>query len=236
MGDKGLICEAGPASPPYSNGPYTWDQSVSFGDAAKNVQNTIKGYTKFDYRPSGGGDNSYALQVRHNVGATSGAISSFDHESHIVADGTATLRGVQGVAVVDADVTSTLTSSSIVGVYGQARVDGTLAGSGFLVGGYFLIEASTALTASHVASLWLDSHQANAVTGNHELLYMTNNAAATMDSVMYIYGGDKITNFVTFDTVDGMIADATGESMTVTKKIKLNVDGDTVYLQAGTMA
>lgn len=204
------------------------------GSSAKTGKNKFSGYTQFDYRPTGGGTNSYAMQLRHNVGSTSGSIISFDQESHIVATGTASLRGTQGVAVVDS--TYTVTGGTLIGTYGQARADGTVAGSSFMAGVYGLIEeGGGAITASHVTSGWFDSHRNTAVTGNHELLYLTNNGSATMDSVAYVYGGDKITNFVTFDTVNGMVADATGESMTITHKIKIVIDGQTYYLQAGTM-
>ena len=91
------------------------------GNSAKTSYNKLTGYTKIDYRPTGGGTNSYALQIRHNVGATSGLISSLDHEAHIVATGTASLRGVQGVAVVDS--TYTATGTTLIGTYGQARAD-----------------------------------------------------------------------------------------------------------------
>lgn len=177
----------------------------------------------------------YAGQIRTTSTKTSGTHWGLDAETHLIASGTTSLRSVQGVAVLDATYTST--DGTLIGVYGQARADGTFnAASGFMTALYGLIEASAAITAGHVCSLWVDSHQANAVTGSHELIYATNNGAATMDSVMYIYGGNKITNLLSLDTVGGMVADATGETMTITKKIKINIDGATVYLQAGTMA
>jgi hypothetical protein len=165
------------------------------------------------------------------IGATSGAFIGFDNETHLKATGTATVRGTQGVAVVDA--TYTATNTTLIGTYGQARTDGTVAGASFMAGLYGLIEASTAITASHVCSAWLDSHQANAVTGSHQLLYMTNNGAAQMDEVMYIYGGDKITSFAKFDTCSGMVSD-TAETGGTAKKIKIDIDGVTHYINAYT--
>jgi len=76
----------------------------------------------------------------------------------------------------------------LIGTYGQARVDGSLAGASFVAGLYGLIEAGSVMTASHVCSAWLDSHQANAVTGSHELLYMSNNGAAALDQVICATG------------------------------------------------
>jgi hypothetical protein len=108
-----------------------------------------------------------------------------------------------------------------------------MAGAGFMAGLYGLIEASAAITASHVCSAWLDSHQANAVTGSHQLLYMTNNGAATMDQAIYLYGGDKITALMELDHVSGMVSD-TAETGGTAKKIKITIDGVVHYLNAYT--
>lgn len=204
------------------------------GNTAKTAYNKLTGHTKIDNRPTGGTSDDYALQIRSESAKTSGTHWGLDGETHLVASGTASLRGAQGVAVVDS--TYTCTGGTLIGTYGQARVDGTIAGGSFMAGLYGLIEASTAITASHVCSAWLDSHQANAVTGEHELLYMTNNGAAVMDQAVYVYGGNSISSFVNFNTCGTMVADATGETMTITKKIAIVVDGVTLYLQAGTMA
>lgn len=202
-----------------------------FGASDKTGYNRLAGYTKIDYRPTGGGTNSYALQGRMEIGATSGQFIGFDNETHLKATGTASVRGTQGVAVVDA--TFTATGTTLIGTYGQARADGTIAGSSFMAGLYGLIEASTAITASHVCSAWLDSHQAEAVTGSHQLLYMTNNGAAQMDQAIYVYGGDKITSLIELNTVSGMVAD-TAETGGSSKKIKITIDGVVHYINAYT--
>lgn len=201
------------------------------GNYAKTSYNRLGGYTKIDYRPTGGGTNSYALQARFNVGGATGAFIGIDNETHLVEDGDATIRSTQGVAVVDTGVTAT--DTTLIGSYGQARADGTVAGSSFLTGLYGLIEASAAITATHVTSCWLDSHQANAVTGAHDLLYMTNNGAATMDQAIHLYGGDKITNWVKFDTCGTMVSD-TAETGGDSKKIAIDIDGTTHYINAYT--
>lgn len=136
-----------------------------------------------------------------------------------------------GVATVSS--TFTVTGGTVIGTYGQARADGTLAGSSFMAGLYGLIEASAAITASHVCSAWLDSHQANAVTGSHQLLYMTNNGAATMDEAIYIYGGNNITSLMELNTVSGMVSD-TATTAGTSKKIKITIDGVVHYLNAYT--
>lgn len=204
---------------------------VRLGETTKDNGQIIYGYTKFDNRPTGGSTGDYTAQIRGVVGKTSGTYIGLDGETHLASTGTTSLRGTQGVAVLDA--TYTATGSTLIGTYGQARADGTMAGSGFMTGLYGLIEASAAITASHVCSAWLDSHQANAVTGSHQLLYMTNNGAATMDEAIYVYGGDKITSLVALDTVNGMVSD-TAETGGTSKKIKITIDGVVYYINAYT--
>ena len=213
--------------------------SVSLIDKAANVMgastkdsyNKICGYLKVDVRPSGGTSNDYAEQIRSESAKTSGTHWGLDCETHMKADGTASLRSAQGVAVLDTGYTAT--GATYIGTYGQARADGTFTGSGFLVGLYGLIEASAAITASHVCSAWLDSHQAEAVTGSHQLLYMTNNGAATMDEAIYVYAGHRITSLLSLNTADGMVS-ATAETGGTSKKIKITLDGVVHYINAYT--
>ena len=205
------------------------DGAAMLGNSLKTSYNRLTGYTKIDYRPTGGGTNSYALQIRHNVGATSGLISSLDHEAHIVATGTASLRGVQGVAVVDS--TYTATGTTLIGTYGQARADGTVAGSSFLAGVYGLIEeGGGAITASHVASAWLDTHRNTAITGSYQLLYMTENGTCALDQVMYLRTPAAVA-FAEFDTCTAMISD-TATTLGASKKIKITIDGSVFYINA----
>jgi len=203
--------------------------TVVIGNVLKTGYNKLTGYTKFDYRPTGGGTNSYAVQVRHNIGNTSGLVSSVDHEAHIAATGTASLRGIQGVAVVDA--ACTVTGGSLIGTYGQARADGTVAGAGFVAGLYGLVEASAAMAASHVCSVWADSHQANAVTGNHELVYMSNNGTTSLDQVMYASG--QAESLIHLNTAGGAALNyvTTGaETGGTAKKIKILIEGVAYYI------
>jgi len=206
--------------------------NVTFGDVLKDSQSLFRGRLKIDERPTGGTTEDYALQIRSESGKTSGTHWGIDSETHLKATGTASLRGVQGVAVLDATFTST--GGTFNGVYGQVRIDGTYnAPAGFLNAGYFLQGPSTALTVGHLCSVWLDSQQANTVTGSHQLAYMTNNGAAQMDEVFYIYGGDKITSLMELDTVGGMVSD-TAETGGTSKKIKITIDGVVHYLNAYT--
>ena len=206
------------------------------GASTKLSQNLIKGRLKLDVRPTGGTTEDYAFQIRSESGKTTGSHWGIDSETHLKATGAANIMGVRGVAVVDA--TYTATAVTFIGTYGQVRADGTIAGGGSMMAGlYGLVEASAAIEASHVASAWLDSHQDNAVTGEHELLYMTNNGAATMDQAIFIYPGNKISHLFTIDPTDtGLVDDATGQTLTPIKKINVKIDGTTYVIHAGTSA
>lgn len=170
-------------------------------------------------------------EFKYDSNLASGATYGVWSDNNIGTTGTASATAVLGVATVESGVTAT--GSTLIGTYGQARADGTVAGSSFMTGLYGLIEASTAITATHVTSCWLDSHQANAVTGLHDLLYMTNNGAAQMDQAIYIYGGDRITSLMELNTVSGMVAD-TAETGGSSKKIKITIDGVVHYINAYT--
>jgi len=97
-----------------------------------------------------------------------------------------------------------------------------------LAGLYGLVEeGGGAITASHVASGWFDSHRNTAVTGSHQLLYLTNNGTAVMDQAMYLYGGDdKIASFIEFDHcshANGIITSG-AETGGTAVKIKITID------------
>jgi hypothetical protein len=172
----------------------------------------------------------YNTQLRSESIKTSGTHWGIDSETYLNASGTASIIGVQGVANLSAGFTST--AGTLIGTYGQVRSDGTFnAAGGFLAGLYGLIEASSTTTASHMAAIWADSHQNNPVTGEHELIYASNNGLATMDSVIYVYGGNKITNLLNLSTVTGMVENTATTSGT-SKKIKINIDGTTYYINA----
>jgi len=131
--------------------------------------------------------------------------------------------------------TYTMTGGSLIGAYGQACNLGTLNGSGAMVAGsYSLLEDGGTFTAvSHIAAAWLDTHLTKTITaGIYDLLYTTNNGTTQVDNAIYIYAGDKITNFVTISTASGMVSDATTADYTFTKtrKIKVNVGGETGYI------
>jgi len=203
----------------------------NIGDPLKTGLTQLYGSLKVNTRPVGGTTADYGEQMRVVSGKTSGTQWGLDNETHVAANGTASIRAVQGVAVLDS--TFTATGAYYIGVYGQVRADGTFTGAGFMAALYGVVEASAAITASHVCSCWLDSHQANVVTGSHELLYMTNNGAAVMDQAIYVYGGDKVTALMELNTCVGMVSD-TATTAGTSKKIKITLDGVVHYINAYT--
>lgn len=143
------------------------------------------------------------------------------------------VRALQGVARLDTGMTST--GGSLTGVYGQFANNGVMNGAGIFGNAiYGLIEDGGTYTAvSHLSVAWLDSHLTKAVTaGKTEFLYITNNGSTTYDNAFYIYAGNKITNLFTIDTAFGMVGDAAAGDYTFTKtrKVKVNVGGETGYI------
>ncbi|MCK9598756.1 MAG: hypothetical protein M0R06_06950 [Sphaerochaeta sp.] len=195
-----------------------------FNDTAKTAQ-TLKVHNHATTTTEIG-----SYEGKSDTSKTSGAFTGLWQDANLNETGTGSATAILGVATNVAGATNT--GGTLIGTYGQARSDGTMAGSAFMTGLYGLIEASTATTASHVASAWLDSHQAEAVTGSHQLLYMTNNGAATMDEAQYLYCGDKITSYASFDTCSGMVAGPSTAASGTPVKVKITVDGTPYYINA----
>ena len=201
------------------------------GNLLKTSYNKLTGYTKVDNRPAAGTSaGSYGLQVRGYHRDTSGQFTGVDCEADLYTTGTGSVRGTQGVAKVRSGITAT--GSTLIGAYGQARVDAgeVLAGDSFLIGLYGLIEASPAITANHVASLWLDTHQAEAVTGKYSLLFATENGAEPLDHVLYFHTPGAAL-FAYFDTCSAFIGTGAKTGGTA-KNLKISIDGVDYWLNA----
>lgn len=197
-----------------------------WNDSGKTVQ-SLKVH---NHATTSTGIGSY--EGKSDTQKTSGAFVGLWQDANLNVTGTASSTAILGVATVAA--AATITGGTIIGTYGQARADGTVAGSGFMAGLYGLIEeGGGAITASHVCSAWLDSHRNTAVTGSHQLLYMTNNGSATMDEAIYIYGGNKITALMELNTCANMVSD-TATTSGSSKKIAITIDGATFYINAYT--
>jgi hypothetical protein len=167
-----------------------------------------------------------SYEGKADTASTSGAFYGLWQDANIGATGTGSATAILGVATVEA--TKTVTGGTLIGTYGQVRADGTVAGSALMAGLYGLVEeGGGAITASHVASAWLDSHRNTAVTGSHQLLYMTNNGSATMDEAIYVYGGDKITSLFELNTCGGMVGDKVDADIAFAhyRPVKVTIDG-----------
>lgn len=197
------------------------------GNDAKTSYNKLTGFTKVDNRPSTVSTETYGLQIRAYQRDTSGAFTALDCIGDIKTTGTATMRGVQGVATVDGGVVAT--DTTLIGTYGQARNDGTTAGNTFMAGLYGLIEEGGGTTvAGHVCSAWLDTHVATAITGSYQLLYGTENGATALDQVMYFRTPGAVA-FIEFDTCTAFMGSGAKSGGTA-KTAKVTVDGVTHYI------
>jgi hypothetical protein len=175
----------------------------------------------------------YAYQLRTESNSATGNFFGMDCEVHQLIDRTA--GGVRGISICGRLTASKTISGSanLIPFYGVLDIDGTLNSTGIFATGYLGVDAGGTFTAvSHLTSLWLNSAQEGTVNGEHELLYMSNNGASVMDQAIYVYAGNKITNLFTINTATGMVSDATTADYTFTKtrKVKVNVGGETGYL------
>jgi len=199
------------------------------GNLLKTSYNKLTGYTKVDNRPaSGTSAGSYALQVRGYHRDTSGQFTGVDCEADLYTTGTGSVCGIQGVAKVRSGITAT--GSTLIGAYGQARVDGDMDGSSYVSAIYGVLGASSALTATHFNALWLDTHQDNVITGHYELIYLTENGTEPLDTVIYLRtpGAASFIEFLDCDEFVGNGAKSGGTA----KNIKVVIDGVTHYINA----
>lgn len=209
-------------------------QSAGVGTSAgETLLQTKYGVVKFHSRPN---IDAYVVEVKGEPTKLTGTFfnieSTVDHKPSAATSATG-IRGLGGICRLAA--TYTMTGGSVIGTYGQVCNLGTLNGSGIMVSGLYglIADGGTYTAVSHVNAAWLDSQLAQTITaGKSELLYMTNNGATTLDNAIYVYAGNKITNLFTIDTASGMVSDATTADYTFTKtrKIKVNVGGETGYI------
>lgn len=130
---------------------------------------------------------------------------------------------------------ATITGGTIIGHNWQVQVLGTVVWSWFVAWGYFLIETSTAMTASHVCSIWADSHMAEAVTWSHELIYGSNNWATSLDQVMYFsWQAEALLHLNTAGWPALNYVSATAETGWSSKKIKILIEWVVHYINAYT--
>lgn len=180
---------------------------------------------------------SYAQQLRTEYNAATGQFFGMDMEVHQAVSRTA--GSIVGLHMTARNVsTATLSSTAQMHAgYFLLDNDGTFNSSGIIAAALVgKVDAGGTFTAvSHLASLWLDSNQEGTVTGEHELLYMSNNGASVMDQAIYIYGGDKITNLFELNTVDNMVGAKVDADIAYAhyKKVNVTVDGEAGWILVG---
>jgi hypothetical protein len=201
-----------------------WDES--------NDQLYLKGSFKFHDHLS---TDDYALQLRTEYNAATGNYFGMDCEVHQQVS--RSTGGVRGLSVSTRIVAGTTWSSigAAIGIYAQIDPDATFTSSATILAAlYGLGGVGGVFTAvGHLTSLWVDSHQAETVNGDHELIYMTNNGASTMDQAFYLYCNNNITNWFAFDTCTGMISN-TATTSGSSKKILIDIDNTSYYINAYT--
>jgi len=167
-------------------------------------------------------------EFKTDSASTSGLIWGTYNEATLNATWTESLMANSWIAIVKTG--ATVTWWDVIWTYSQARVDGSTAGDSVVTASYNLIEASSALTAGHVTSLWLDTHQDNVITGSYQLLYWTENGATALDQVMY-FRTPWASALMELDTCNAMVSN-TATTAGASKKIAITIDGVVYYLNA----
>jgi len=168
-------------------------------------------------------------------------------ESKYTLDGASygTVRALVGVGDLSATQTDVSSAQYIVGVHGRAKVSGTAYNTDLCVTGVHgqILSGGTYTKANHVSAIWADNHLISSAgdVSNHELIYMTNNntgaGSRTIGQAFYLYGV-YVTNLIYLDscTTGGMVSATAASAVhgTLTKKIRISIDGTTYYLLAST--
>lgn len=216
----------------------TGSQTIGSLDVDPTVQLYIKGTLKLhDHADTG----DYAFQLRTESNHATTNFFGMDCEVHQMTNRTGgVIRGLSMTGRVTAEKTISGTANMIPG-YFNLDVDGTLNGTGLHAALYAVVSDGGTFTAvSHLATLWVDSHQSGTVTGSHELVYLTNNGTTTMDCVFYIdlSAAAKFTNLINFSADQAPIltnalvpaAEPTALTMGADKALRVDIGGTPYYI------
>jgi len=106
--------------------------------------------------------------------------------------------------------------------------------------GVITSSATPTFTTGHITCLYLDNlcddQDLADTAGINSFIYMANNSGGkALDDAVYLYG-PNVTNFINFNTCSSIISAASASALhgTLSKKIKINIDGTTYYLLAST--
>lgn len=182
---------------------------------------------------------SYGMQTRTEYNAATGDFFGVDMEAHQAISRTA--GGFRALSMCARNVADSTLSGAASMVAGCFMLDnlGTFNGTGIHCAVIAKVnEGGTFTAVTHLTSLWVDSNQDGVVTGQHDLIYATNNGDSVMDQFIYLYGGNKINNLFELNTCGTMVGDKVDADIAFAhyKKIALTIDGVAYWLVAGTDA
>jgi len=199
----------------------------------------IQGQLKVHNRPLT--TNVFAVEIKADVknttGTYTGALQVTVREYPTDDTSAVTVNGSDFTTYLHSG--DTKTAGYLSSIYAKVENQGILNGAAIIMTPIYSMigEAGVFTKVNHVCGLWLDSHLAQTITaGSFEFIYMTNNGATQMNSVMHITRS-RVTNLFKIDGSGSMVAAAENSAVhgTSTKKIKINIDGTTYYLLASTV-
>jgi len=158
--------------------------------------------------------------------------------SQLAADGNGSVYTLRGHAEVASGITLSGDSVYLVGVQGRIKNSGVIDSTGLLAAGVLgqLLDGGTYTALSRIASIWADSQLAKTISSGLSALFLgSNNGATVLDYCMYFDPGDKVTNFLGFESSLNMISNGgTGNTTLKTgndwKKVKCTINGSIYYM------
>jgi hypothetical protein len=166
--------------------------------------------------------------------STSGTMDGVASHFHMSASGTGVLRSVIGVAYLDSAITLSGTDAAgswINGVLGSVSISGVLNGTAVTVtgtyGGLGSMVGSTLTACKYMSAMWADSQVTKVpVSGDSQLLLMTNGAGGTLNQAILLDASNRITEFIDFRNCGTMIGAKVDADVAYAHYRKLNVTVD----------
>lgn len=182
------------------------------------------------------GTDEVANDFKGEFLSTSGLMDGIRAQYTMDASNTGTLRTIVANAYLGS--TATLSGSGMMyGLLAGVNSVGTVNGSGVemagISAGIMNMVGSTLTEVKYLSAISLSSlAEVVPTTGDSQLMLMTHSGVTTLDQVMLIDASDKITNFIKFVDVDGMVSGPSTAASGTPVKIKILVDGTPYYINA----
>ena len=183
------------------------------------------------------------VKCRSYYSALTGSHTGCQYVSKLTGDGanSSFITAIKAWAELEGAQTNIGTTQGVYAMEAYTRISGTAYNTSLTACSMkATIDGTGTLTAfGHACVLWLDNKLPTIAAGEHSIIYMTNNnsGSRTIGQAIYLYGV-YVTNLINLNgcTSGGMVSNASASALhgTLSKKIKISIDGVTYYLLAST--